>query len=728
MEEASNSIRILHVDNEPSFADMAATLLQRKEPRFDIETVQSAGDGLDRLAAADFDCVISDYDMPRRNGIEFLDAVREEYSRLPFILFTGKGSEEVASEAISAGATDYLQKQPGGEQYELLANRIKNAVRQAQSQRAERHLRELAESTDHLLCVFTHDWSETLFVNSAYESAWGRSTEALREDPLNILDWISPDDRDRVRQAMDRTSDGETVELQCRIDSDEDHDRWARVRAEPIHDDAGEVVRVAGFVTEITEQKRSQQRIEQYQRLVDSLSEPVAVYDPEGRYRLVNRALCDLRGATPDELVGEHSPHVRRIEEQKDGAPFEDLLGGEREAIEGEYEAAFDGDSPRVFEYRFTALTLDDETKRILGISRDVTDRRRRERELEQKRDLLRHTERVANVGGVEVEPHTETVRWTNGARAVHDVSEEYEPNVETALDFYVPEDRETVRRQFERCLETGEPYQGEYRIRTADGAVRWVEIRGELVEKGGGTTLVRGAIQDVTDRKRREQELKRQNDRLEEFVGVVSHDLRNPLAVAEGQLNLAREECSSDHLEPAADAINRSLALIEDLLTLAREGEQVGEVEAVELAATADSCWHTVETDDATLEVEASRSVRADPSRLRQLLENLFRNAVEHGGGDVTVTVGNSPTGFHVADDGPGIPADRRDQVLEPGFSTSENGTGFGLNIVREIAEAHGWSVRVTEADGGGTRIELTDVDVDAADYGDEADPSDEA
>ncbi|MFC7249640.1 response regulator [Halomicroarcula sp. GCM10025324] len=123
-------IRILHVDDDPELADLAGTLLEREDDQFRVDTAGSASEGLEHLEQHPVDCVVSDYDMPGRNGIDFLDAVRELDADLPFILFTGKGSEEVASEAISAGVTDYLQKESGTSQYAVLANRIGNAVEQ----------------------------------------------------------------------------------------------------------------------------------------------------------------------------------------------------------------------------------------------------------------------------------------------------------------------------------------------------------------------------------------------------------------------------------------------------------------------------------------------------------------------------------------------------------------------------------------------------------------------
>jgi signal transduction histidine kinase len=121
-------IRILHVDDEQEFGELVQAFLQREDDDFEIITESSAPDGLARLHSDDLDCIVSDHDMPEMNGLEFLESVRGSYPEMPFILFTGKGSEEVASEAISKGVTDYLQKGGSKEQYEVLANLIRNSL------------------------------------------------------------------------------------------------------------------------------------------------------------------------------------------------------------------------------------------------------------------------------------------------------------------------------------------------------------------------------------------------------------------------------------------------------------------------------------------------------------------------------------------------------------------------------------------------------------------------
>ncbi|WP_424001059.1 ATP-binding protein [Haloarcula salina] len=221
----------------------------------------------------------------------------------------------------------------------------------------------------------------------------------------------------------------------------------------------------------------------------------------------------------------------------------------------------------------------------------------------------------------------------------------------------------------------------------------------------------------DITDRKRQERELQRQRDRLDEFASVVSHDLRNPLTVAEGHLDLAMEDCDSPRLADVARAHDRMRSLVDDLLALARDGRLVDDPDPVPLSVVVDACWNTVETGASTLVVDTDRIVHADESRLKQLFENLLRNAVEHVGGAVAVTVGDIDEsdcqGFYIEDDGPGIAPDDRDAVLDAGYTTVEDGTGFGLAIVRQVADAHGWDFRVTSGDGGGARFEFTGVDV---------------
>ena len=284
----------------------------------------------------------------------------------------------------------------------------------------------------------------------------------------------------------------------------------------------------------------------------------------------------------------------------------------------------------------------------------------------------------------------------------------------ERALEWVHPDDRERASAEFQRCVQESSYIPNiEYRFRHGDGSWVWIEARARNLLSDPAVEGVVVVSRDVTERKQKEQVLRRQNDRLEEFASVVSHDLRNPLSTLKGRLDLARETGGAEHFDAMDRSVDRMAALIDDLLTLARAGEEIGEESWMPLEAPVREAWRTVDPEEADLEVETDTLVRGDRTRLHQLFDNLLSNAVEHAGPAVTVRVDSHEDGFVVEDDGPGIPAGEREVVFTRGTSGSPDGTGFGLAIVEEIAGAHGWSVEATEGAEGGARFEFSGVDV---------------
>lgn len=225
---------------------------------------------------------------------------------------------------------------------------------------------------------------------------------------------------------------------------------------------------------------------------------------------------------------------------------------------------------------------------------------------------------------------------------------------------------------------------------------------------------------QDVTELTAYATELEQRTEQLDRFAETVSHDLRNPLSVLQGNLELIEATGDTSHVEAANVAADRMSAIIDDVLTLARQGRSVEDPALVGLADVATEAWQTTDAPNGSLELHVPDDcyIMADEPRLRTALENLFRNAADHatpatdGGAatdqqaTVTITIDVTDDGFFVADDGPGIPDDERDAIFEHGYTTAEDGTGFGLAIVQEIAQAHGWSVRVTSSDSGGAQF----------------------
>ena len=448
--------------------------------------------------------------------------------------------------------------------------------------------------------------------------------------------------------------------------------------------------------------------------IIDELPQFVLVKDATRTHVLANEAVADAHGITVDQLEGTtDEQYVHEPDDRDYVADDRSVLEtGEPIFIPEDRIVHADG-TETIVKARLKRITGPAGEDQLLVVGTDITDEKRRERELEAQRDLLTKIERLGSTGGWELDPETGTVRWTEGTRHIFGVDEGEELTLEDSLSYFHPGDRPAIERAVRRCVETDDPYEIESRIVTATGDRRWVRVKGESVHEGSDR-LLRGAISDITEQKQRELELQRQNDRLEEFAGVVAHDLRNPLGTARGYTDLTTETGDLDHLSTVRAALDRMDAIVDDTLTLAREGQTVGERSTIEAGDLATECWQLIETDGATVDCSDEFSFRGDPDRVQHVFENLFRNAVEHGPSTVTITVGRlDGDGFYIEDDGPGIPLDEREAVFDPGHTKQADGTGFGLAIVKRIAEAHGWSVRLTDAATGGARFEFTGVDL---------------
>ena len=465
----SDTYRVLHVDDNPEYRELLETHLTGETDSVDVRFASGGSESLDLLRQTSVDCIVSEYELPGKDGLELLEDVREDHSTLPFILFTGNGSEEVASHAISAGVTDYIQKRGKGT-VSLLANRIQEAI---ENYRVEEELRAIRQR---------------------YELVGELATDAFYD-----RDW-----------------------------------------------ETGEVIRSQGYSTNFG-------------------------YDPE------------------------------------------------------------------------------------------------------------------------EIRSH---VDWWK--ERIH------------------PDDRDRVVNIEIRTLQSGErEFETTYRFRRADGSYGHVEERGIILcDDDGDPERAVGTLTDITQKIRRERELQREIERLDEFAGLLSHDLQNPLEAIRGRLELANDECNSEHLDRALETTSYMDDLIDDILTYAREGESVDDRELIDMTELAQNVWKRVDTKQASFHMQTPFSIRGDRTRVTRLIENLISNAVKHGGDDVNVEIGTMENGFYFEDDGAGIPDGIGDAIFNTGYSGEDNGTGFGLSIVKEIVEAHGWSITASSGSSSGARFEITGID----------------
>lgn len=375
-------IHVLHVEDDPGVADLVATVLEREVERINVRTATDPGDGVAKLAENEVDCIVSDYDMPGQNGIEFLETVREEHPDLPFILYTGKGSEEVASEAISAGVTDYLQKESGSSQYEILANRIENAVEQYRTNREfeerDQQYRAIVQNSHD--AIFIRQEDEFVFVNEQACRLTGYERDEFFELE-NIWDIVHPDDRERlleyaVKRASDedvpRTYDGRILKKGGEV-------KMGEFIVDQIMYEGKSAV--LGTVRDITESKERERELRTERQFVQSVSrslpDPLYAFDTDGYPIRWNAKFEAVTGYASDELEDIHVTELIPDEDAETIASLFQTIIDERRSVT--IESAFETKAGDRIPYEFTGGPLEDadgDVRGVTGVGRDIRDRK----------------------------------------------------------------------------------------------------------------------------------------------------------------------------------------------------------------------------------------------------------------------------------------------------------------------------------------------------------------
>ncbi|SNZ17378.1 PAS domain S-box-containing protein [Natronoarchaeum philippinense] len=308
-------IRVLIVDDNPRFGELAEMFLEEEFEDIRVDAATSAVEGEQTLAEKPVDCIVSDYQMPEKDGIEFLRDVRTDHPQLPFIIMTGKGDETVASEAISAGVTDYIRKEAGSEHYDLLAHRIRNAVGQRRTEQAKkarnRRIRRVYERIDDGFVALDEQWQLT-YANTRAAELLDRSNEELRgKEVTEVFPGI--EDTEFYRAASGVLDEQEVISVEEHYDL---LDAWLEVRIFP------DVDGLSIYFRDVTERKRRQQELERsrkrYRALVDTAPTAIVVTDAEdGEIVEINQSAESLLGRSSETLSGEHHTALHPSEDRK---------------------------------------------------------------------------------------------------------------------------------------------------------------------------------------------------------------------------------------------------------------------------------------------------------------------------------------------------------------------------------------------------------------------------
>lgn len=478
---------------------------------------------------------------------------------------------------------------------------------------------------------------------------------------------------------------------------------------------------------------------ELFGQMVDAVGVGVGAYNADGEYAYVNQAYAEMLETDKESLLG---TAIWEINDDVDPDRFEEYWSSYTEGETRTAEAIHRHGTAAVDVQTLTTRVVVDGEPYNIGTIQDISLRKRRERQLNQLHTVTEKLIDACSSNGIAriVADTVENILGYeyNVVRLVGDsgrlepvaVTESARPDVGNSWSYSLDEETSGVR-----AFNQQEPVVVDDVTELTDGydrgrarSVLYVPVGRfgllSIAHHDSGTfdetdidlaSILTSNAEAALRRLENERDLERQNERLGAFVDVISHDIPNHLNVADIRLDLARKQGDLSQLDDVALAHGRIESVISDMRTLVDHGKQIDSVDWLSFEDVVGNCWSTCrgENEAVSLEIESSGRIQADESRFKQLLENLFWNALEHGGSTPTIRVGLLDHGFYVEDDGPGIPDSERQKVLSPGYTSldGEDHFGFGLAIVREVARAHGWTLDVTESDAGGARFEITGV-----------------
>ncbi|MFC3958919.1 PAS domain-containing response regulator [Halovivax cerinus] len=358
------------MDDNESFVDLVKTFLEREREPLSVLTETSVEEGMSVLREERIDCVISDYEMPGQDGLDFLERVRDEYPDLPFILFTGKGDEEIASEAITAGVTEYLQKGTGTDQYTVLANRVENLVEKYNAERGVFRGFQALESAQEGIGIL-NDEGEYVYLNQAYAEVYDADRDEILESHWENL--YPESEAERFRREILPTLESEGTWTGRSVGLTANGDRINESLSLALLDDGGHVC----VVRDVTEERRRAEHLRREQRFLEtalnSIDDLFYVFDDDLTYirwndrfeEVIGYSEAEIRDLSPMDLF--EGDTKSKIEAEIDRI----LSNGERVVVEAELVTK-DGET---IPYEFTGIPVsdDDETIGVVGIGRRLS-------------------------------------------------------------------------------------------------------------------------------------------------------------------------------------------------------------------------------------------------------------------------------------------------------------------------------------------------------------------
>lgn len=713
-------IKVLLVDDEPQFLELTKFFLER-DGRFAGDTATSTAEALRKMAETRYDAVIADFQMPGSDGIAFLKTLRSQGNDIPFILFTGKGREDVAISALNCGADFYLQK--GGDpksQFAELANMITQSVEgkhaEEQLRESERRFREFLSNAHHAAVILDRE-GRIEFINEYMLGLTGWAGQDLVG--RDWFDMFIPGNlRDNLRSMYAETIRDEKLAFK-RPHKNEVMARDGTLRTvlwdnTMLRDYSGRVTGVASLGEDITERKAEEEIL---RLLVENAHDIIFRYRfaPTQGFEYVSPAATHITGYAPEEYYADPELGMRLVHPD-DAKLLRSVIEEPGKARRPLVLRWIRKDGRTVWtEQRLTPVRDDSgNVVAIDGIARDVTEQVNAREELRMSEERYRAF--VRNLHGIAFLTDTRFVPlFYHGAiEEITGYKEEDLVSGRVGLDQLVhPEDMPKLMPIIEKARSVPNfSSESDFRIVRKDGKTRWISgFIQNICDHSGKPVMGHGIMYDITERKRYEETLEQANAKLKLIGDLTRHDMTNYLAVLAGWLEIAADDADAPKTRAQLSNARNALKDVQRMIEFAADYQQTG------LAAPG---WMRAES--ALMEGLSSLSLKGvrvtstlgdlevyGDSMLPKVFHNLAENALIHGEHvtriDVRYRVADDDAVIFFEDDGVGIPEEDKGRIFERCVGKH---TGYGLHLCKGILAITGIEMAETGKVGEGARFEI--------------------
>jgi PAS domain S-box-containing protein len=530
----AHPIRVLIVAGRDADQGELSAALEREDDTFLVETADSKQAALDALETTRFDCLVAGNDLPVSSGIDLLRGVRQRWPHLPFVLFPADGSEDLASEAIDANVSAYLPNDDDAVLTTDLADTIHDLVDRPGPDEALLPLDQVYESIARTVSdvFWTYDLTEESVWFSDGITTFGYDPDDPSGDVAWFLDTLHPEDRESIQAQFEALADREVAAFDRLEETTGTFSHEFRFRrADGTYADcvARGLVRfhgddrttMIGAITDISERKENERALERtHERMefaLESIDATIWVWDADADtvtthpdpHHVLGHEISDL----DDFLETVHPVDRSRVREELAMARSTDTT------YHVEYRLANTAGERWVEDYGERRET-DDDSLTLVGVATDITERKARERQLEQNRERLSVALEVADAGVWEWDPETDEVVWHESTEQLFGLEPgTFEGTGDAFTDFVPDEQMAAFQEQLDKALPNREPFEGEYRVKRASGDDWWLHTRAEFVDIDGLTPRYIGVVTDVTELKQYEHTLTTLHEMTRELV-----------------------------------------------------------------------------------------------------------------------------------------------------------------------------------------------------------------